>query len=453
VTSRFRLVVVVGSLTLAGCGDSFHAGPIGYTENEQLGIDLKDKPKLQAAVTRAMANLYGPTPQQIKVPAGSGLTDGGVHLANLIQQGEGDRTEVRPIAVPRVDEASGQYMASKSTGKLLGEPQEGGYALYRKHCLHCHGVDGAGNGPTASFLFPRPRDYRKGLFKFTSTPTGAKPTREDLRKTVKYGLHGTSMPAFEALMSNRQVEQVLDYLLFLSMRGETELGLIAEAGVADEATADEAISDVVAAEIAQSVFAKWKAADSQVVRPETPRTPSSPESIARGRELFLGLNKTGNKVECAGCHGPQGRGNGPSFIDEATFTQVVFRGDPSMLPTRVGALTDKQKELWKASVDEWGDPLRPANLTRGVYKGGRRPLDLYWRLAKGINGAKMPAHLGLIKPDQIWDLVNFVLALPYDPTLLKGATLPGTPAAAPAHAALPATSPAPTEASRVAASR
>ena len=69
---------------------------------------------------------------------------------------------------------------------------------------------------------PGPRDYRKGIFKFTSTAGGQKPTRDDLRKTIRYGLHGTSMPAFEALMSAAEIEQVIDYMIFLSVRGETE---------------------------------------------------------------------------------------------------------------------------------------------------------------------------------------------------------------------------------------
>ena len=73
--------------------------------------------------------------------------------------------------------------------------------------------------------------------------------------------------------------------------------------------------------------------------------------------------------------------------------------------------------------------MRPANLNRGIYKGGRRPIDLYWRIAKGINGAKMPAHYPTIEPERIWDLVNFVLELPYEPKLLEGATLPAAPPA------------------------
>ena len=91
----------------------------------------------------------------------------------------------------------------------------------------------------------------------------------------------------------------------------------------------------------------------------------------------------------------------------------------------IQALIDRKTgELWKNSLDDWGNPLRPANLNRGIYKGGRRPIDLYWRIAKGINGAKMPAHYPTIEPERIWDLVNFVLELPYEPELLEGATLP-----------------------------
>ena len=57
-----------------------------------------------------------------------------------------------------------------------------GSTLYRRHCLHCHGVTGDGRGPTAPWVNPPPRDYRRGMFKFTSvvsTPA-SKPTREDL---------------------------------------------------------------------------------------------------------------------------------------------------------------------------------------------------------------------------------------------------------------------------------
>jgi mono/diheme cytochrome c family protein len=404
-------------LGLAGCGDAYNAGPFSYVESERLGAELKDRPKLQAKVRQALADLFGRDPQHIKVPDGAGFAYGGIHLANYVQPDE-KQDVVKPIYTTEIDDS----------GKPHQHRQAGGYSLYRTHCLHCHGVSGAGDGPTAMFLYPRPRDYRKGLFKFTSTATGVKPTRADLRKTVEFGLHGTSMPAFDPLMSAAEMEQVLDYLIFLSMRGEVELGLIDEGMISDE-NDPEALSKDIVGDIAKAVFNKWKTAESQVLNPPIPRPPATRESILRGRDLFLSKNTAGNKVDCTSCHGPQAVGNGPSMVAQEVFNDVVFGGDPSAEAARLAAYDDKTRELWKNSLDDWGRPLRPANLNRGIYKGGRRPIDIYWRIAKGINGAKMPAHYPTIEPERVWDLVNFILELPFEPALLEGATLPATPPA------------------------
>jgi mono/diheme cytochrome c family protein len=417
VTSRFRLALVACSLTLAGCGDQFHAGPMRYVDSEMMGVTLKGKPELQKAVRKALSNLYGSSPQQIKVPEGSGLPNGGIYLANRAV------IDGKPKSLMIPDPETKRPIA-----------QQGGYRLYRNHCLHCHGVSGAGDGPTSTFLYPPPRDYRKGIFKFTSTRTLAKPTRDDLRRTIRNGLHGTSMPAFEALLSPAEIEQVIDYTIFLSMRGETELGLIDEAAIADE-KAEDPLPDDLAKEIASSVFNKWKAADEQVVNPPVPRVPPTRESIMRGRELFARQNQSSVKLECIECHGPQAKGNGPRFVAQEVFNDVVFGGDPSTQGARLEKYDATTKDAWAKSLDDWKRPLRPNNLNNGVYKGGRRPIDIYWRIAKGINGAKMPAHNETIEPERIWDLVNFVLALPFEPGLLEGATLPTTrPTTAPAVA-------------------
>ena len=398
----YTLMLVV---TMAGCSDSFNAGPIVYTESRTMTEEIKGKPNLagkpslQAKVRTAIGKLFGASPQVIKLPEGSEFPDGGIRLANYVDTGKG--------AVPNLGREKPDGEASV---------REGGYGIYRRNCLHCHGVSGAGDGPIAPFLFPIPRDFRRGLFKFTSTPNGDRPHRDDLRRTIRDGLPGSSMPAFEALLSQSEIEQVLDYVIFLSMRGETEQGLIEEASISDENDA-EALSDDTAKEIALGVAGKWKSAQSNVVNPPIPRTPSSKESILRGRDLFLGMTK--EKLECAGCHGPRAMGDGPSFVDQKIFNEIVFGGDPSERPNRVARLDDKTRELWTQKLDDWGNPLRPTNLNRGVYKGGRRPIDIYWRIAKGITGAQMPSHYPTVNHEQIWDLVNFVLALPYDPNLLR----------------------------------
>lgn len=400
---RRRSVLGLGLSTLlslaAGCSDADLVGPIVYEEQSALTHEvegkahLAGKPKIQAKTRAALTKLYGPDPREIHVPEGAPLVKDekgrvGTLLANHVQTAQGP--------------------------EKLDHP--GGYALYRRNCLHCHGVTGAGDGPTAPFVFPFPRDFRQGLYKFTSTPNGARPDRDDLRRTIRKGLHGTSMPAFEALLTPAEIEQVIDYVTFLSLRGETELALIEEGFVADD-TDDEALSDDIVAELMQGVFSKWEDAPGSVVDPPTERTASSPESVLRGRDLYLGRTK--EKLECAGCHGAKGKGDGPSFIDVKTFNKIVFGGDPSKMPERVAELDAPARDLWKQKLDAWGDPLRPADLTLGIYKGDRRPIDLYWRIAKGITGTQMPAHYPGVNEAQIWDLVNFVLALPYQPELLE----------------------------------
>jgi mono/diheme cytochrome c family protein len=306
----------------------------------------------------------------------------------------------------------------------------GGYSLYRKHCLHCHGVSGDGNGPTAPFLWPRPRDYRPGIYKFTSTSSD-KPTREDLRRTLRQGIANTSMPAFEALMTPAEIEQVLDYVIFLSLRGQTELRLVEEAAFDETQFEDPDQRAELGQMVVEQVISQWTGVDQggllELVQPEVARVEANRESVLRGRDLYLGL--TAEKLQCAGCHGDLGKGNGPSFVPVEVFNQVVFRGKPI---TDFDAAT---QALWRdGSLDDWGEPLRPANINNGPrtdYKGGRRPVDLYRRIARGINGAKMPAHNTALKPEQIWDLVNFVLALPYEPALLETA-VPAADSAPPA---------------------
>jgi mono/diheme cytochrome c family protein len=423
VESRCRLALIVAcsclAISTAGCSDALNAGPLQYVESEALTKDLGNKtnlngkPKLQDAVRKALADLYGPSPQEIRVPQGAPLPNGGIYLANYLKVGGAD------AKIKRI------YQGESWSDPQL-KPQDGGYTLYRRNCVHCHGVSGAGDGPTSPFLYPVPRDYRAGIFKFTSTPTGLLPHRNDLRRTITYGLHGTSMPAFESLLTESQIEEVIDYVMFLTMRGQTENELIGAASQLDENKPDELNAEITSS--VQVVFNQWKRAQNEVVNPPIARTEPTRESILRGRDLFLAS-------DCKDCHGRLARGDGESFVKQDIFNKVVFDGNPSERPARINALDAKTKALWDLKPDSWGNPLRPANLNRGIYKGGRRPIDIYWRIAKGINGAQMPAHYpSPFDEKKMWDVVNFVLALPYEPDLLKDAPIP-PPAASPAVAA------------------
>lgn len=93
-----------------------------------------------------------------------------------------------------------------------------GRGVWRTQCLHCHGAAGGADTPTAELLNPRPRDFGRGIVKFTSTAEGAPAVRADLERTVRDGLVSTAMSAFGRLPAPA-VQAVVDYTLWLLVRG------------------------------------------------------------------------------------------------------------------------------------------------------------------------------------------------------------------------------------------
>ena len=248
-----------------------------------------------------------------------------------------------------------------------------GRQVYTAQCAGCHGTTGDGNGPAGPHLNPPPRDYRNGVFKFTSTPRGSKPRRDDLRRILRYGAKGTSMPAFRFL-SDEETEAVIDYVQVLAARGELEINLIREA--IDELDEDDTFDPEVVAEFVSDISRSWDRADDELVRAVTVNPPRTPETIHAGAVAFA-------ELYCVKCHGPDARGSKSADVGE----------------------------------DIWGRTAYPANLAMGMLHGGRRPIDIYRRIYSGINGTPMPSskdpntaidETPEERSDRIWHLVHFV---------------------------------------------
>ncbi len=291
----------------------------------------------------------------------------------------------------------------QATLKLDNATLEKGSYIYRIHCVHCHGVPGDGRGPTAQWINPHPRDFRASLFKFQSVDqiktAGAPPRREDLLRTVEFGLEGSAMPAFTLLLPEER-EAVVSYVIHLALRGKAELETIKGAFDLDKKTdklnyrEDEEIAGVADyLGIMQDINLKnWMKsqdpANAIQVAPypfDNNNIDELKKSVERGQQMFLGVVPPGatekqkqvfETSKCVSCHNDYGR-------------QATFR--------------------W----DDWGTLVRPNNLTNGVYRGGRRPIDFYYRIHSGINGSGMANFGGVLQPEAIWDLVNFVRTLPY----------------------------------------
>jgi mono/diheme cytochrome c family protein len=333
-----------------------------------------------------------------------------------------------PVALPEfgLDEAKLRLASGPVRSDIVGRKN----GLYREHCAHCHGVTGDGMGPTAAFLNPYPRDYRPGVFKFKSTERADKPTHADLLRILRNGIAGTSMPSF-ALLSEPQIDALAEYVKYLSIRGETELALMrAYFELDDDAQGKlpetrEFLVDETAAPIAE----KWKAAAAaQIPVPDMPADIDLAASIAKGKELFYG-----DKANCVKCHGVTGLGDGQANdyddwnkaiveINKEIKGGLAKAGETSTSGMSAEEAAEHRKQvawLGKFSHVVDGDALAPRmipprNLRLGVYRGGRRPLDLYYRIHAGINGAPMPAAKGTIPPEDIWHIVNYIRSLPYE---------------------------------------
>lgn len=317
------------------------------------------------------------------------------------------------MELAKLESAAGPVSSDK-----FGRPQ----GLYREHCAHCHGITGDGRGPTAAFLNPYPRDYRRGLFKFKSTPGALPPTHDDLMRILVEGIPGTAMPSFR-LLPKDELESLVQYVRYLSIRGEVERALIAEAvnlspgellvDASSESAKEQA--DYVL-ELVAEVAAKWAEADASATPvPAPPEDFESPESIARGRELFFGAT-----ANCIKCHGETALGDGV-LNDYDEWTKELAPTDTERLAAYVSA---------NAVLDP--RPIRPRNLRLNVFRGGRRPVDLYWRIHNGIAGTPMPA--AAMKPDDaseddprlttddLWHIIAYVRNLPYDDLSQPSAT-------------------------------
>jgi len=216
--------------------------------------------------------------------------------------------------------------------------------LYNRYCSVCHGAGGGGDGPAAIVLDPRPRDFRLGKYRLISTTNGV-PSRQDLVRTIRNGMPGTSMPAWRHF-SDHQVQALAEYC----------------SSVTTDSLKQQLGARKLKPAVLDSIIKSKTTAGAGITIPTEP--PVTPAELAKGRVLF--------EANCAKCHNSDGSG----------------KLDPT----------------WK--TDE-GFPIASRNFTANIFKGGGRGADLYTRISTGLPGTPM-ASFASLGSDDIWCLVHYV---------------------------------------------
>jgi len=227
-----------------------------------------------------------------------------------------------------------------------------GARLYAKHCAACHGATGDADTEITSLMLPRPTAFRDGLFKLASTDNGI-PTEEDLVRTLRRGMPGSTMMSFGHL-PEEDLHLLAKQVMRLAVRGRAES--IRSAAALGGRTFDE-----------QALLAQ---AESQLRPGATVAIGERPTfddaTIEAGRALY--------HRHCASCHGPDGRG----------------------MP---------QMRSWPTD----GTWLWPRDLTEGYLRGSADWRELSYRVLAGMPAAHMPPTP--LSRDETTSLVAFLQGL------------------------------------------
>lgn len=183
---------------------------------------------------------------------------------------------------------------------------EYGKTVYERRCVGCHGENGDGNGPAATFLHKvRPRAFTVGVFKFRTTPTGSLPTDGDLLRVLVRGVRGTAMPSWHELPEKDRLA-VIQYVKY-------ELA-------ADRSDPKKPYFYFVEEPVSPPIYI------------DIPPEPSE-QIVAQGKDVW-------QKAKCWECHGDTGKGDGKKAegleddfgfpIPPANLTAGQFKSGPAV---------------------------------------------------------------------------------------------------------------------------
>ena len=119
--------------------------------------------------------------------------------AMLEAQRLGKEEEMMQAMVPASYRSLENPLAGSAEAVLLGRK------LFAEHCSGCHGSGGAGNGPAAAYLAPKPANFTSA--EFMSTASDGR-----LYYSILRGVPGTAMHPFGAKLTEREVWSIIAYL-------------------------------------------------------------------------------------------------------------------------------------------------------------------------------------------------------------------------------------------------
>ncbi len=233
-----------------------------------------------------------------------------------------------------------------------------GRAIYQEYCMACHGVNGEGNGPASKGLYPPPRNFTQGYYKFGHVISGDLPNDEDFMRILEKGLHGTAMLPWD--MTHDQMDAVIQYIKTFAPKAWE--GKDKMPGVKLVATID-------------------------------------PFGLARkSAAVELGKKIYHTEASCQTCH--------RAYVSHEELSRLSVEAG-------TGAITDFDPELYivKVQDSEYGYATLPPDFTWHNVRSAKTVEEIYMRLLSGVGGTTMPSWKDTITDEQIWAVAYYVRSL------------------------------------------
>jgi len=267
--------------------------------------------------------------------------------------GEGGWVDSQDVFRYRYDEEEeiGAYWQWVTASQLTR-----GRRNYLQYCSSCHGIEGDGYGRSGQWLRPSPRNFKSGYFKFTKV-TAPLPSDAALHSLIKRGLDGT--PMLPWALGDRQLDDVIQYLKYLSPEGEAWRDWFTEIGEPVDPGKDPWIGE--------EKFA-----------------------VERGKRLYHG------DANCASCH--------PGYVKVEDLPELLGKKDPT---SRDDYYLPVLKESNYTVLDQ---PVKilPPDFTFHTVRSGHTTPELFQTIASGIKGTAMPQWKGALEDKDIWALAYYV---------------------------------------------
>ena len=117
-------------------------------------------------------------------------------------------TESPAAETPATESAAPSEQAAAPAGAPAGVDLAAGQQVFATNCATCHGAQGAGDGPAASALNPRPTNMAEGPYKHVGD-------FDNWKAVIANGVPGTAMAPWSGTLSEEQINNVTAYALSL----------------------------------------------------------------------------------------------------------------------------------------------------------------------------------------------------------------------------------------------